>query len=918
MAGSVWSDTKAIRYYEDAVSRFNDGDSRGALIQLKNALKIDPMQLPARVLLGEVQLDLGDPGEAEKALLMAHDLGADKASIALPLARARNRQSAYGEVIEDLRPPEYPVSLQADLWVELAVARSGTGDNVGAEIALKKALALSPGHKGALLMKGAGLLQRKDFAAATPIIEKALAEHPQDAAAWFMRGSLHHAQGQLEAAITDYRRAADVDPGYSRALLAESQALLGLGQPEKAAAILGQLRKTQPLSLEAHFFYARAMAALGRRDEAVAGLDAALDLVNRVTPDDLASFPDQLKLAALVKYESRDYEGALGFLERYAETNPDDRAAQKQLARLYAKLDKAPDALRLLSRLRANEPDDLGLLVIMGDLHGELGDFLAADRYYRLAMEGAENDPALLARLGYSKWRQGESAAAIGMFRRLIDEDQETGGPVSIFLGLLYLSNGQYEEASRLADAMVDKQPGNLVARNLQAIVSIATGDRSKGRRQLQAILEEDPTFRPAHLNLAKLDIKEERYAEASRRLDRLSGESPDDVSTLRERARLAVLQGDRAAAIRELEKIRENHPRSMQAMIDLTQLYLQSGREEDALRLALDLEREVPDNVKVKLNLASVRSHRNELAPARNLLETASRLAGSNPQHLVSVASQYRQIGDFETSETLLRRVLESRPDSIKARREFAMLLIRQGQYDGAAAQVSAALNDKPLDTGLTTLLADIRMAQRNTGEASRLYRQALERDYDAVVVTKLHRALYLGGQQEEAFSEIKAWHEKDPNDALLTQVLADHHKLRGDDDEALRLYKRLVDIVPNSALAHNNLANLLLPIDAEQAFSMALRAYELAPEDPFVLDTLGWMLVQLGELERGLSHLREAVARDSQSPSFRFHLAVALEEYGNKAEARHQLRRALQMNVDFPERVEAEERLRALADSS
>jgi tetratricopeptide (TPR) repeat protein len=86
------------------------------------------------------------------------------------------------------------------------------------------------------------------------------------------------------------------------------------------------------------------------------------------------------------------------------------------------------------------------------------------------------------------------------------------------------------------------------------------------------------------------------------------------------------------------------------------------------------------------------------------------------------------------------------------------------------------------------------------------------------------------------------------------------------------------------------------------------------LVPDNAAVLDTLGWILVQLGELERGLGYLREAVARDSRSPTHRYHLAVALEEYGNADEARRELERALEIGRPFPERAEALERLERL----
>ena len=105
--GSVTADPRAIRYYEDAVTRFDSGDFSGAMVQLKNAIKYDPTQLPFRILLANTHLELDQFEMAERELVKAAQLGADPALIALPLARARNALGKHIKVVELVRPDEY-------------------------------------------------------------------------------------------------------------------------------------------------------------------------------------------------------------------------------------------------------------------------------------------------------------------------------------------------------------------------------------------------------------------------------------------------------------------------------------------------------------------------------------------------------------------------------------------------------------------------------------------------------------------------------------------------------------------------------------------------------------------------------------------------------------------------------------------
>ncbi len=65
--GFAATDPKAARFYEDALVRYEKEDLPGAIIQLKNALKIDKNMLPVHVLLGKALLDNGDFVAAEVA-----------------------------------------------------------------------------------------------------------------------------------------------------------------------------------------------------------------------------------------------------------------------------------------------------------------------------------------------------------------------------------------------------------------------------------------------------------------------------------------------------------------------------------------------------------------------------------------------------------------------------------------------------------------------------------------------------------------------------------------------------------------------------------------------------------------------------------------------------------------------------------
>jgi len=195
---------------------------------------------------------------------------------------------------------------------------------------------------------------------------------------------------------------------------------------------------------------------------------------------------------------------------------------------------------------------------------------------------------------------------------------------------MLYLKEDRLVQAGEVADEVAARQPDNLAARNLQAVVATHQGDRQRGRGILEAILAQNPTYRPARINLVKLDIIEGNYTAADEVLTDLLSADPDDQLALRESAEVAAARGDRRTAIQRLERIRQINPRAARPILELASLYLSENRPGDALKVAQALEREVPDNLMVKKGLAMVQLLRDELPLAQSLFGRCRAAGGS------------------------------------------------------------------------------------------------------------------------------------------------------------------------------------------------------------------------------------------------------------------------------------------------
>ncbi len=80
------------------------------------------------------------------------------------------------------------------------------------------------------------------------------------------------------------------------------------------------------------------------------------------------------------------------------------------------------------------------------------------------------------------------------------------------------------------------------------------------------------------------------------------------------------------------------------------------------------------------------------------------------------------------------------------------------------------------------------------------------------------------------------------------------------------------------------------------DQGMKMIEKAVELRPEDGYIVDSLGWAHYRMGEYEAAVEKLEKAIELVPEDPTINDHLGDAYWRLGRLSEARYQWRRALQ----------------------
>ena len=139
----------------------------------------------------------------------------------------------------------------------------------------------------------------------------------------------------------------------------------------------------------------------------------------------------------------------------------------------------------------------------------------------------------------------------------------------------------------------------------------------------------------------------------------------------------------------------------------------------------------------------------------------------------------------------------------------------------------------------------------------------------------------------------------EPQDNDLLYELAMLDEKLDRLDDME--RKLRELIKRQPNLPHAYNALGYSLADrnLRLAEAKQLITRALELAPEDPSITDSLGWVEFRLGNLPEALVLLKKAYANQADA-EIAAHMGEVLWQLNQRDEARHIWREGMQKDAD------------------
>jgi tetratricopeptide (TPR) repeat protein len=470
-----------------------------------------------------------------------------------------------------------------------------------------------------------------------------------------------------------------------------------------------------------------------------------------------------------------------------------------------------------------------------------------------------------------------------------------------------------YEKARQL-------EPENVNIPYSLARYLFGLGDFDPSEKEIAAVLQKQPGHFPARMLKSELLIARREYKPAIEILDKLVQDEPKSARAFYFKGAAHLGVGDSTLARTALVRSLELEGGNSKARLLLAEAYLKERDAALAQKEVMEVLKAEPGHYQAKLLLGSIYMGQRKSEEAKEVFEALVKADPNNPAGYYQLGTLLRINRQFDQARVQFEKALALNPRLLDAFSSLVGVHAARGEFDRALAICDQRLKSadlSPEEAGvLYNLKGGVYLARGDEASAEGAFREALNRNPNFMQAYYALAGLYLrGGQSEKAIRQFQALLDVNPRQVVPHAMIGIIYDSQKQFDLSEKHYRAALVIDPKFAPAANNLAYILAEAnrDLNEALMLAQTAKERMPEDPNVMDTLGWVYYKKGLYDSAIGEFKDSLAKSPDNAPVVYHLAMALYKKGEKDQSRAEFERALKMDGAF---AGADEAKRILAE--
>jgi tetratricopeptide (TPR) repeat protein len=493
--------------------------------------------------------------------------------------------------------------------------------------------------------------------------------------------------------------------------------------------------------------------------------------------------------------------------------------------------------------------------------------------------------------------QRGDTDGALAIFHRLARELKDPAiARRAVETAIRARAFGPALESATL---LLELDPESTLAREIIAALLANEGDLDKAKDRLGLVLSKNPNRGPIVMQLSTLLAKFPDKAAtlvATQSIVEPYLRTPEAHYAI---GVAALVAGKVDLAAKEADEALTIQPAWEQGAILKAQV-LRKSSPNDVLTFYQQFVAAHPDSQEVRMQLGRELAAERKLGEAREQFREAEKLTKSDPQAAYAIGLLSLQLEDYLEAQVAFTRALK------QGYREPTSIYLGLGQAAEGLKRYEEAIGWYQKVEAGDWVRAQLKIATliaRQQGlAAGREYLQRIEArtEDDSIQMIQVEAQLLRDAKEwTETYEMLSKAVVKYPNsfEILYDRAMAAERIDKLDVLEAD--LRKVIKMKPDYAHAYNALGYTLADKTKRlsEAKELIEKAYKLQPDDPFILDSLGWVYFRMGQMQEALKHLQTAYVQ-RPDPEIAAHYGEVLWSAGNRDEARKIWNAALSEN--------------------
>jgi tetratricopeptide (TPR) repeat protein len=716
------------------------------------------------------------------------------------------------------------------------------------------------------------------------------------------KGNAYAEAGKHEDASINYRKAIQKEPQLAEAHYRHGLAEWKLGRLPEAEDALRQAVALSPDHIAAHarladLYIAAYVSKPGSRPNILAQLQS---ISKRLLDRDPNSY-DGLRIRGYLAMAERKPKEAIELFRRAGASAPLEPDTVLALAQSLVQAGELAEgeklSLDLLEKEKGFAPgyDSLYVQYVAAK---RLTD---AERILRLKIANFPEVAEYVIQLATFQDRYKRPATEVERTLRILTSDQQRFPRGPLLVADFYESRGRADKAiSALEEAIRGSGDEKNRYRKRLAAVHLMHGDRDAARAAIVEVTQDNPGDSEALAMQAVLRLDSRRPEDINAAVSELSElikESPGNAQFHLFLGHALRTRGDLDGARSEYVEAAQKRPEWTPPRLALVELALARRQYKEALRYVEEIASYEPLHPRLRLLQSVAMVGAGFVQNAKGELEKLAQEFPGKPEPLLELGFIEVSEKRFQEAERRFRKLHQAGQKDLRALIGLVEVLLAQQRSNEAIQFLEKEVPRSQNPAGVRRLLALTERRRGRTDSAIRHYRQlATENPGSWDVLFSLGDLYLQKNDYEQALEFLEKAQALAPRDPRSPLWLGFTMERLGRMEEATKHYESALRLDPANPLALNNLANLLSETGSlDEALKLANQALEKVPEHPEFLDTLGVIYLKKKLPDSALQIFQNLAKKHPSVSRFRYRLALAHMEKGDKRQARAELETAL-----------------------